>query len=98
MEIEFGMTLHEEPTKDDPSLVALMYGPVVLGGRLAEVAHPFSAPQKYNDYYTFDYGKHADIPLGIVNRLGGLRFESNGISIQPFYDLQRCRYIVYWKK
>jgi hypothetical protein len=98
MEIEFGMTLHEEPTKDDPSLVALMYGPVVLGGRLAEVAHPFSDPQKYNDYYTFDYGKHADIPLGIVNRLGGLRFESNGISIQPFYDLQRCRYIVYWKK
>jgi hypothetical protein len=49
-------------------------------------------------YYTFDYGKHADITLGTVKPLGGLRFESDGITIQPFYDLQRCRYVVYWKK
>ena len=96
--VEFGMTLREEPTKDDPSRVALMYGPIVLGGRLAEVANPFSDPKKYNDYYTFDYGKHADITLGTVKPLGGLRFESDGITIQPFYDLQRCRYVVYWKK
>lgn len=98
MAVEFGMTLREEPTKDDPSRVALMYGPIVLGGRLAEVANPFSDPKKYNDYYTFDYGKHADITLGKVKPLGGLRFESDGITIQPFYDLQRCRYVVYWKK
>ena len=97
-EIEFGMALHEEATKDDPSRVALLYGPIVLGGRLAEVAHPFSDPTKHNDYYTFDYGKHADVQLGEVKRLGGLRFESNGIQIAPFYDLQHCRYVVYWKK
>ena len=97
-EIEFGMTLHEEATKDDPSRVALMYGPIVLGGRLTEVTHPFSNPTKHNDYYTFDYGKHADVKLGEVKHLGGLRFESNGIQIQPFYDLQHCRYVVYWQK
>ena len=97
-EIEFGMALHEEATKDDPSRVALMYGPIVLGGRLAEVAHPFSDPTKHNDYYTFDYGKHADVKLGEVKHLGGFRFESNGIQIVPFYDLQHCRYVVYWKK
>lgn len=97
-EIEFGMSLHEEPTKDDPSRVALLYGPIVLGGRLTEVAHPFSDPTKHNDYYTFDYGKHADVKLGEVKHLGGLRFESNGIQIVPFYDLQHCRYVVYWKK
>ena len=97
-EIEFGMSLHEEATKDDASRVALLYGPIVLGGRLAEVAHPFSDPTKHNDYYTFDYGKHADVKLGEVKHLGGLRFESNGIQIAPFYDLQHCRYVVYWKK
>ena len=97
-EIEFGMALHEESTKDDPTRVALLYGPIVLGGRLAEVAHPFSDPTKHNDYYTFDYGKHADVKLGKVKHLGGLNFESNGIQIAPFYDLQHCRYVVYWKK
>lgn len=97
-EIEFGMSLREESTKDDPSRVALLYGPIVLGGRLADVSHPFSDPTKHNDYYTFNYGKHDDVKLGDVKHLGGLRFESNGIQIQPFYDLQHCRYVVYWKK
>ena len=55
------MGLHEEATKDDPSRVALLYGPIVLSGRLAEVTHPFSDPTKHNDYYTFDYGKHTDM-------------------------------------
>lgn len=107
--IEFGMTLREEATKDDPSRVALLYGPIVLGGRLAEVENPFSDPAKHNDYYTFNYGKHDDVKLGEVKHLGGLRFESiatphsdhgseNGIQIVPFYDLQHCRYVVYWKK
>ena len=97
-EIEFGMSLREEATKDDASRVALLYGPIVLGGRLADVAHPFSDPTKHNDYYTFDYGKHADVKLGAVKHIGGLRFESNGIQIAPFYDLQHCRYVVYWIK
>ncbi len=98
-EIEFGMNLHEESTKDDASRVALMYGPIVLGGRLAEVAHPFSDPTKHNDYYTFDYGKHADVKLGKVKHLGGLRFQNaDGTPIVPFYDLQHCRYVVYWRK
>ena len=132
MEIEFGMTLREEATKDDPSRVALLYGPVVLGGRLAEVAHPFSDPTKHNDYYTFDYGKHAEVQLGNVKHLGGLKWSMalssaawlvqepltirsalplgssknheplttnhEPLTIMPFYDLQRCRYVVYWKK
>jgi len=100
-EVEFGMSIHEETTKDDPSRVALLYGPVVLGGRLADVAHPFSDPTKHNDYYTFNYGKYPDVKLGDVKRLGGLRFSVESqqpIIVQPFYDLQHCRYVVYWKK
>ena len=101
-EIEFGMGLHEEATKDNSSRVALLYGPIVLGGRLADVAHPFSDPTKHNDYYTFDYGKHPDVMLGNVKHQGGLKFSTVNsqlsIPIQPFYDLQHCRYVVYWKK
>ena len=102
VEVEFGMTLREEATKDDPSRVALMYGPIVLGGRLDAVAHPFSDPKKYNDYYTFDYGRHSDVHLSAVSRppQGSLLhfYTADGVSVEPFYDLQRCRYVVYWKK
>lgn len=99
LEIELGMSLHEEATKDDHSRVALMYGPVVLGGRLEDVDNPFSDPKKYNDYYTYDYGRHPEIILQSVKHLGGLRFiTSDGISVEPFYNLQHCRYVVYWKK
>ena len=119
-EVEFGMTLRKEATKDNPACVALLYGPIVLGGRLAEVPKPFSNPTKHNDYYTFDYGQHCDIKLGEVKHLSGLKWSTapsmgsvasgssassatppsteKPIIIQPFYDLQRCRYVVYWRQ
>ena len=107
--VEFGMSLREEklPIAPQPATstttarqrVALMYGPIVMGGRLATVEHPFSNPRHYNDYYTFDYGRHADITLKDVHHLGGLQFQTaDGISIEPFYNLQHCRYVVYWGK
>ncbi len=97
--VEFGMTLREEATKDDPSRVALLYGPVVLAGRLETVPHPFSDPSKYNDYYTFDYGQYPDIPLSAVSHRGSLRFETaDGIPVEPLYNMQHCRYVVYWRK
>ena len=100
--LEFGMTLTEEPTKDNPSLVALKYGPVVLGARLAPVAHPFSDPKKYNDYYTFDYGKHKDVEYNSVKdfrQTAPLHFENaDGTKLEPLYNLHHCRYAVYLKK
>ena len=100
--VEFGMSLTEEPTKDNPSLVALKYGPVVLGVRLAPVAHPFSDPKKYNDYYTFDYGKHKEVEYDSVNgfrQTSPLHFENaEGTKLEPFYDLHHCRYAVYLRK
>ena len=92
------MNLREETTKDDTSRVALLYGPIVLAGRLGEVAYPFSNPTKHNDYYTFDYGKHPDVVLGQIRSLGNLHFQTGDVPIVPFYDLQHCRYVVYWKK
>ncbi len=64
VEANFGMQLREEATKDDASKVALVYGPVVMAGKLDAVEHPFSDPTKYNDYYTFNF----QIPASIVEK------------------------------
>ena len=100
--IEFGMTLREETTKDDPARVALLYGPIVLAGELDKVEHPFSDPKKYNDYYTFDYGKHPDVEyhsLKEFKQTSPLHFTGpDGIRVKPFYDLHHHRYVVYWKR
>lgn len=98
LDIELGMALREQAATGDSSRVALVYGPIVLAGRLAEVGHPFSDPRKHNDYYTYDFGRHADVVLGEVSHVGGLRFKCGSIDILPFYNLQRHRYVVYWKK
>ena len=102
LKVEFGMSLREESTKDDPARVALLYGPIVLAGELEEVAHPFSDPKKYNDYYTFDYGHHADVTytsLKDFRQTSPLHFTGPyGIAAKPFFDLHHHRYVVYWKK
>lgn len=61
VDVTFGMQLREEPTKDDASRVALVYGPVVMAGVLDSVANPFSDPEKYNDYYTYDFKVPASV-------------------------------------
>ena len=95
VEVDFGMQLREVPTKDDTSKVALVYGPVVMAGRLGDVSNPFSDPSKYNDYYTFNF----NIPASAVEKgkYPGLK----NIKVQdliPFYDAHHCRYVVYWQK
>ncbi len=101
VEVQLGMQLREEATKDDASKVALMYGPIVMAGKLAPVAHPFSDPTKYNDYYTFDF----KISSSVVEKAkyDGLKsikdFKTKaGVELIPFYDAHHCRYAVYWQK
>lgn len=100
VEVEMGMSLREEATKDNPRRRALMYGPVVLAGELEEVSNPFSDPKKYNDYYTFDYGQHDNVSyrsLSDFKPVGPLRYTTpGGIQVKPFYDLHHHRYVVYW--
>ena len=95
------MQLREEATKDDASKVALVYGPIVMAGKLDKVEHPFSNPQKYNDYYTFDF----KIPASTVEKAKYEGLKSiknfkmkNGVELVPFYDAHHCRYAVYWQK
>ncbi len=101
--VEFGMALREEPARGDEQRAVLMYGPVVLSGKLAPVSRPFSDPAKYNDYYTYDFKVPSSLAaasyghLSGIRRLKGLRFRTaSGIDIVPFYDAHHCRYAVYW--
>lgn len=102
VEVEFGMTLREEATRDNPARRALVYGPVVLAGELEKVEHPFSDPKKYNDYYTFDYGRHDNVQYGSLKDFkpsGALQYTTpDGIRVKPFYDIHHHRYVVYWEK
>lgn len=101
VEVLLGVQLREEATKDDASKVALVYGPIVMAGKLDKVEHPFSTPTKYNDYYTFDF----KIPSSVVEKAkyDGLKsikgFKTKaGVELIPFYDAHHCRYAVYWQK
>lgn len=92
VDVNFGMQLREEPVKDDASKVALVYGPVVMAGKLEAVDHPFSDPAKYNDYYTYDF----KIPAGMVEKANYKGRKD--VEMVPFYDAHHCRYVVYWQK
>lgn len=101
IEVQLGMQLREEATKDDASKVALVYGPIVMAGKLDKVERPFSDPTQYNDYYTFDF----KIPASTVEKAKYEGLKSiknfkmkNGVELVPFYDAHHCRYAVYWQK
>lgn len=89
VEMNFGMQLKEEAIKDDASKVALVYGPIVMAGKLDKVEHPFSDPTQYNDYYTFDF----KIPASTVEKTKyeGLktiqRVESSSNGDKTAFDL-----------
>lgn len=106
IDLEFDMSLRVENVPGEESRGALVYGPVVLAGRLGcegmEPPAPDSDPAKYNDYYTYDY----NIPEGLPSRLkvsglqkiGPLAWTTEeGIKIEPLYDIHRERYGVYWE-
>lgn len=114
IELDYSMSLRALATNDDPDVAAIAYGPIVLAGEMGtsgiNAPAPFSNPELYNDYYTYDY----KVPTGIVSSLAlnkdnisaaiqpisgkSLTFRTlNGeITLRPLYDIHRERYVVYW--
>jgi DUF1680 family protein len=119
IEITYPMSLRMEPTPDDPKVAAIMYGPIVLAGKMG--TEGMKKPQPYHDpkdpyqYYNYDY----HIPASLVHDLHTgsqhitdwlkpvqgkpLTFITNNkvangtlVTMQPYYDLHRERYVVYW--
>ena len=105
------MSLRLESVPGDPSKAAVLYGPVVLAGQLGTEGMvppaPFSDPEKYNDYYTYDYHVPENIGTRLVisgssldktlTQTGPLEFRTRGgIDLKPLYATHHLRYIVYW--
>jgi hypothetical protein len=53
------MELSLKPTNDNPDKVAIMYGPIVLAGKMGTAQMnspaPYSDASVYNDYYKYQY-------------------------------------------
>lgn len=112
IEANYPMEIQLETTPDNPQKGALIYGPLVLAGELGtegmQSPAPFSNPEFYNDYYTYDYHIPAGLnttlqvdlkhPERCLQRSGkSLEFRNQqGTLLKPLYDLHRQRYVVYW--
>lgn len=59
VEVNFSMDLQMQACNDNAAKVALMYGPIVLAGKMGtaqmNAPAPYSNPALYNDYYTYKF-------------------------------------------
>jgi len=109
VEVSLPMGLHIDALADDPTLQAVMYGPLVLAGRLG--SENLSKDTVYIDD-TSPGGKPVPVPsinsgskgaLGSVEPVPNqplsfrLQADSRQISLIPLYKLFGERYAVYWK-
>ena len=64
VEIEYTMALKVNPS-DDPDIVSISYGPIVLAAEMGtegmQNPAPFSNPKLHNDYYTYNYNVPSDL-------------------------------------
>jgi DUF1680 family protein len=110
LELELPMSLHVETIPDDPTLQALMYGPLVLAGRLG--SQKPTPTMTYVGYDTSPGGSPVPVPpmrasstdpASWVESESGqaLTFraasEGESVKLMPLYKLFDERYAVYWK-
>lgn len=97
VEIAMPMTVREEPMRDNPRKVALMYGPLVLAARVD--------PSKPSPVL-IEGAKTVTAALKpLPGQPGGFRADSAvfrssearaGMTLHPFYKVYKTPYIVYW--
>ncbi len=110
IDLSLPMSLHIDPLPGDETQQAVMYGPVVLAGRLGNAGLTHS--NTYLDYNPSPGGKPVAVPviqagMGVganwVEPVHGqaLTFRTVGQSepteLIPLYRLHGERYVVYWK-
>ena len=105
IELSFDTDLRLEKTPVE-NLTTVFYGPLLLAGRLGRegmmAPAPVSNPELYNDYYTYDYnipeGIEKTLDFGNLRKVDKLKWEtSEGVLIEPLYDIHDERHQVFWK-
>jgi DUF1680 family protein len=110
VDVRFPMDLHAEALPGAPDQVALLYGPIVLAGRLGGdgVPSPFAKVQTEYAHFPEPNVPHfvsSDTDwLSRVERVSRrpLQFRTRGLAqphdvvLEPFYRVHHERYAVYW--
>ena len=110
VEVTLPMSLHIDATPDDSTLQTVMYGPLVLAGRLGSEGMPEDLTvsgrgtvPKETPVSVPDIQNNSKDPLAWVEPVAGspLAFRTAGQSANtdliPLYKIAGERYVVYWK-
>ncbi len=113
VELALPMKLHAEPMPDDPTLVAAMYGPLVLAGRLGNAgldANTLRAgptkPRTVPEYPLEPIAVAPIVARGVdpanwLRQAGAHEFRTIGqeheLSLVPLNDIVGERFAVYWR-
>ena len=112
VEMNIQMHLRMESMPDNPNRVAIMYGPIVLGGLLGTEGMPAGGPFSDSDT-AFIEEPTPDVPVFVppagplenwIKPIAGdpLTFHTVGagrpqdVVLKPFYRIHRERYSIYW--
>jgi uncharacterized protein len=108
VEIEMPMSLHVDPLPGDETQQAMMYGPLVLAGKLG--GEGLNNSNTHVEYNTSPGGEPVPVAEIQAGRTAGwvepsthstLAFQTVGqsqtIALEPLYKLAGQRYVVYWK-
>jgi DUF1680 family protein len=110
VELDLPMSLRTEPLAGDNTQQAVMYGPLVLAGRLGN--NGLTKEMMYAGYNTAPRGRGIAAPEIALHEPGKLDWvekehgqplsfhlvgQSSPTELQPFYQVEGERYVVYWK-
>jgi DUF1680 family protein len=111
LQITLPMSLHTHPMPDDKSVVAMMYGPLVLAGQLGSEGLTAENVHTSDNWYRFPQNQIAAVqPLTVtsdnindwIKPVEGkpLTFrtigQSHEIILVPFHKLFNQKYVIYW--
>jgi len=107
VELSLPMGLHTDPMPDDQSVQAVMYGPLVLAGKLdavsKEMLYGDYEPKRSDQYKVPEIAGDPNRPTAWVeaDRRQPLKFDALGqsqpLALVPLYQIIDNRYAVYWK-
>jgi DUF1680 family protein len=104
VEVIMSMTMQRKalPGRDD--VIALLYGPIVLAGKLGTEGITPGADLIVNERTTGDVLKsEVRVPRlppnaeAVAKRIGPLTFQINDVSLIPYFRIAHERYTIYWE-